>query len=82
MSSAHKINKIGYVFETMYKITEIRHLKILINSLEFLAHLIYQPKSLIQSCFVHHASLSCVDIGFGIGIDIGIICAHLPLGQG
>ena len=28
------------------------------SSLHFLAHLVYQPKSLIQSCFVHRASVT------------------------
>ena len=30
------------------------------NRMDFLAHLVYQPKSLIQSCFVRRASLLCV----------------------
>ena len=37
----------------------------------FLAHLVYQPKSLIQSCFVRHCH--CISISIVI-----IICAHTP----
>ena len=44
-------------------------------AVKFLAHLVYQPKGLVQSRIVHHVS-SCV-IGVGVGI-----CEHLPLALG
>ena len=46
--------------------------------LEFLVRLVYQPKSLVRSCFVRRVSSSCLIIGVGIGV---IICTHLPLPQ-
>ena len=44
-----------------------------LKNLSFLAYLVYQPKSLIQSCFVCHHHWHCLG---------AIVCAHLPLAQG
>ena len=51
---------------------EILVLSLYYQILFFLAHLLYQAKSLIQSCFICCASLSFIIVGISIGI-----CAHL-----
>ena len=68
----------------------LKFMSIFLKSLHFLAHLVYQPKSLIQSCFVHHHwcwhhwhwHLLCTPHP-GIGLDIETsylvyTCTYVP----
>ena len=52
-SPAHTQNNRNFIFGVNIQIYSCYML------ITFLAHLVYQPKSLIQSCFVHHCRWHC-----------------------
>ena len=68
--------------DEFYKTNGLEMFLFLSKGIRVLAHLVYQPKSVMQSCLVRRTSSSCVlngiSVGDGIGVGVGIgVCAHL-----